>query len=481
MNLLLATRLGGWLLIALGACQVLPFVAAIGFGEPVGPYVVACLVTVVPGLPAALAVRPQNLRIRPRDGFLIVTGAWVLAAVFGAVPYVTTGVLGPVDALFESMAGFTTTGSTVMTNIEAAPHGLLLWRSLTQWIGGMGIVVFTIALMPILGIGGMQLFKAEVPGPVAEKIRPRVAQTAQALWAIYVGLTVAECIALMLAGMSFFDAICHSFTTLSTGGFSTRNASISAYHSGLIEWIVIVFMVLAGMNFVLHYRILTGRARAVTRDAELRYYLVVMAISVAAIFAAVMIEGPVESLHSGVRDVVFTVVSIVTTTGYATADFEVWPSVAHVILLALMALGAMAGSTSGGVKSLRAVLAVRAVRGTLEAAGHRNAVQPPVQYAGRPVPDEVITSVWAFMAVYFAIAALMIAVVAAAGYDLQTAISGGLTSLGNVGPGLGDIGPYDHFGHFPAVVKLGFVFCMLAGRLEIFTLLVLLMPAFWRR
>jgi trk system potassium uptake protein TrkH len=481
MNVLLAARLAGWLLIVLGACQLLPLAASVAFGEPWGPYAAAGVVTGLVGLPAALVFRPDSLRIRPRDGFLIVTGAWALAALFGALPYVTTGVLGPVDALFESMAGFTTTGSTVMTDIEGAPHGLLLWRSLTQWIGGMGIVVFTIALMPILGIGGMQLFKAEVPGPVAEKIRPRVAQTAQALWMIYVGLTVAEWLALMVAGMSSFDAICHAFTTLSTGGFSTRNASIGAYRSPTIEWIVIVFMLLAGMNFVLHYRLITGRVREVGRDAELRYFLGVLGVSVGVVFAAVLLEGAEASGGSGIRDVVFTVVSIVTTTGYATADFELWPVLAHVVLLALMALGAMAGSTSGGVKSLRALLAVRAVRGTLEAAGHRNAVQPPVQYGGRPVPEEVITSIWSFLAVFFAIAAAMAALVAAAGYDLPTAVSGGLTSLGNVGPGLGEIGPYDHFAHFPAVVKLGFVFCMLAGRLELFTLLVLLTPAFWRR
>jgi trk system potassium uptake protein TrkH len=235
------------------------------------------------------------------------------------------------------------------------------------------------------------------------------------------------------------------------------------------------------MNFVLHYRVLTGRVREVAHDAELRYFLAVVGLAGVGIGLAVLLLGPAGTLHSSVRDVVFTVVSIVTTTGYATADFEIWPSLTHVLLLVLMVLGAMAGSTSGGVKSLRALLVLRAVRGTLEAAGHRNAVQPPVQYGGRPVPEEVMTSIWAFFAVYVTIAAVMATGLAAAGYDLQTALSGAITSLGNVGPGLGEIGPYDHFAHFPGTLKLGLVFCMLAGRLEIFTVLVLLTPAFWRR
>ena len=481
MNLALAVRLGGWLLIALAACQVVPLLAALAFDEPVLPYLGVAASGLLLGLPAALLVRPESLRIRPRDGFVVVSGAWAVAASFGALPYVATGALGPIDALFESTSGFTTTGSTVLTDIESAPHGLLLWRSLTQWIGGMGIVVFTIALMPILGIGGMQLFKAEVPGPVTEKIRPRVAQTARALWAIYVGLTLLQWLALLLAGMGPFDALNHAFSTLSTGGFSTRNASIRSYASPAIEWIVIVFMLLGGMNFVLHYRVITGRVRDVGRDAELRYFLVVVAASIAAVTLAVGFGARDGSGSGPLRDVVFTVVSVVTTTGFSTADFELWPSFAHVVLLALMVLGSMAGSTSGGVKSLRALLAVRAVRGTFEKAGHRNAVHPPVQYGGRPVPEEVITSIWVFLAVYGLLAAAQTASVAAAGYDLDTSLSAALTSLGNVGPGLGAIGPYDHFAHFPVFVKLGLVFCMLAGRLELFTLLVLLTPGFWRR
>jgi len=479
VNLLLATQLLGWLLVLLGGFQLLPVIAALYFGEPSLPYAASAAVHVVVGLPVALGVRPHSLRIRPRDGFVIVASAWLLASLFGALPYVTTGSLGPVDAFFESVAGFTTTGSTVLTAIDDRPRALLLWRSLTQWLGGMGIVVFTIALMPLLGIGGMQLFKAEVPGPVKEKIRPRVAETARQLWLIYVGLTGLEWILLQLAGMSTYEALCHSLTTLSTGGFSTRGGSVGAFDSPAIEWIIIVFMLLAGVNFVLHYRLLSGRIKEVWLDAELRYFLVLVVAAVGAI-SVVLWGGPEGSGEAAIRAATFQAVSILTTTGYATADFELWPSLAQLILLHFMVLGAMAGSTSGGVKSLRVVLGIRALRAAFAVAGHRNAVRSAVRYGGKPVEPEVIAGVWAFFAAYVLLVAVTALVVSSVGYDLATSVSGALTVVGNVGPGLGQIGPYDHFAHFPSGVKIMLAICMIGGRLELFTLLVLFTRRFWR-
>jgi len=481
MNILLSARLGGWLLVALGALQALPAIAAWVYGEPMAPYFVAAGIGLLVGLPIALGVRVDDLRVRPRDGFFIVSGAWLLASVFGALPYLTTATLSPVDAFFESVAGFTTTGSTVMTHIEQMPRSILLWRALTQWLGGMGIVVFTIALMPVLGIGGMQLFRAEAPGPVTEKIRPRVSQTAQHLWFIYLGLTAIEIGALWLAGLSFFDALCHSLTNVSTGGFSTQADSVGAFGSALVEWIVIVFMILGGANFVLHYRVLTGRARSLLQDRELRYFLSVIALATACISLVAWYGISSGGRPLLFRDVLFTVVPLLTGTGYATADYELWSPFAHVILLGLMVLGGMAGSTSGGIKSLRVVLILDSVRSYFAAAGHRRAVRQPVRHSGRPVSEDVMASLWAFLAVYFGLVALMMLVVAAAGYDLDTALSGALTAVSNVGPALGEIGPYDHFSHFPPLVKLCFAFCMIAGRLELFTLLVLFSPAFWRR
>lgn len=480
MNLLLATRLAGWLLVFMGAFELAPLLAAALFGEPLTPWLVTIGLTLALGVPLATGVRSDNVRIRPRDGFFIVASAWLLASLAGAVPYVVLDTLGPVDAFFESVAGFTTTGSTVLVDIEGTAQSLLLWRSLTQWLGGMGIVVFTIALMPVLGIGGMQLFRAEVPGPVAEKIRPRVTSTARRLWLIYVGLTAAQWILLIIAGMSPFESLCHSLTTLSTGGFSTRAASVGAFASPAIEWIVIVFMVLAGINFVLHYKVIAGRVFEAGRDSELHYFVLTLALASGAVAVSVWVSG-VEAGGAPFRSAVFQVVSIVTTTGYATANFEVWPTFAHLVLLLLMLLGAMAGSTSGGIKSLRAVLAFRAVRNSFSVTGHRNAVRPAVHYGGKPVPADVLASIWVFLALYFAIVGAMALAIAAAGYDLETALSGALTSVGNVGPGFGEIGPYDHFAHFPGVVKIALSFCMIAGRLELFTLLVLLLPSFWKR
>ena len=348
----------------------------------------------------------------------------------------------------------------------------------------MGIVVFTVALMPLLGIGGMQLFKAEVPGPVKEKVTPRVAETARQLWIIYVGLTAMEWLALKAAGLSGFDALCHSLTTLSTGGFSTRGLSVGAYDAPWVEVIIIVFMVLAGINFVLHYRVLRGRFREAWSDVELRYFLGVLAI--ASLVVVLSLASSREAIAGAdgwgvVRVATFQVVSILTTTGYATTDFEAWPGLAQLTLLHLMVLGAMAGSTSGGVKSLRALLGFRALRTMFLVSGHRNAVLPAVRYAGKPVPPEVLSGVWTFFAAYILLISLASFAVAASGYDMITALTAGLTAVGNVGPGLGEIGPYDHFAHLPGLVKTLLAFCMIAGRLELFTLLVLLSPSFWRR
>jgi trk system potassium uptake protein TrkH len=343
----------------------------------------------------------------------------------------------------------------------------------------MGIILFTVAVLPLLGIGGMQLFRVEVPGPVKDKLRPRVIETARRLWAIYVGLTALEAAALWLAGMGGFEAVCHAFTTLATGGFSTRNASVGGFRSPAVEWIVIVFMALAGVNFVLHYRVVTGGVRGVRGDAELRYYAAMLVAATLLVVPFLPAEHA-PSPHESVRNALFAVVSVATTTGYGTADFERWPAFSQLVLLQLMILGGMSGSTAGGVKSLRMLLGFRALGAAVDRLLHPHALRP-VKYGGRAVPDDVIAAVWAFFVAYFAIAALATALVAGFGYDLVTSVSAVLTTLGNVGPGLGQVGPFDNFSHFPAPLKLLLSTCMLAGRLEIFTFLVLLHPSFWRR
>jgi trk system potassium uptake protein TrkH len=349
---------------------------------------------------------------------------------------------------------------------------------MSQWLGGMGIILFTIAILPLLGIGGMQLFKAEVPGPVADKVQPRLANTARSLWGIYVALTVLEWLLLRLAGVSGFEALCHAFTTLATGGFSTRNASVGEFGSPAVEWIVIVFMLAAGINFVLHYRVVVGRGREVLRDAEFRYFIGVVLVATA--YFTLTVHEPGTDLGETIRIAAFQTVSLLTTTGYVTADFEVWSGAALIGVLVLLVLGGMSGSTGGGIKSLRSLLAIRSLRATLDRLIHPHAVRP-VKYGGLVVEDSVLSGIWAFLTAYILLAIVGAAVVALAGYDVLTSISASLTAIGNVGPGLGEIGAYDNFAHLPGLAKITLAALMLFGRLEIFTVLALFSREFWRR
>ena len=478
MNRRFVLFLLGWLLLLAGVVLCLPLLAAVVFRESVVPFIGAIFVAVAGGFALVRINPPQDKNIRPRDGFLVVGGAWVAVSLVGALPYLVSGALGPVDAIFESVSGFTTTGSTVIQDTGVIAKSLLLWRAMTQWLGGMGIILFTIAILPLLGIGGMQLFKAEVPGPVADKVQPRLATTARTLWLVYVGLTAAEWVALRLAGVGGYEALCHAFTTLATGGFSTRNTSVGEFGSATVEWIVILFMLLAGINFVLHFRVLTGRAGEVWRDAELRYFLGVVAVATLVLVVTTHVEGAL--LLDSLRAATFQAVSILTTTGYVTTNFEGWATLPLLVLLVLMVLGGMSGSTGGGIKSLRALLAIRSLRATLHRLIHPHAVRP-VKYGGEVVSETVLSGIWAFLTAYMLIAVAGAAVVAAYGYDLLTAISASMTAIGNVGPGLGEVGAYDNFAHFPGVVKVVLAACMLLGRLEIFTLLALFSREFWRR
>lgn len=477
VNLRLDLEILGWLLLGLGLLQGVPLLMAGLGGGAAAAFLLSAAVALLAGLSAMFGARGAPRRLRTRDAFLVVTGGWMLASVFGALPYWFAGQLSLVDAIFESTSGFTTTGATVLGDIEALPASLLLWRSMSQWIGGMGIIVFTIAILPLLGIGGMQLFRAEAPGPMHDKLTPRVADTARRLWLVYVGFTGAAFLALWIAGMSAFDALCHAFTSISTAGFSTRNQSIGAF-APAVQWVVIACMVLGGVSFALHYQWLTGRFRAVLRNSELHAFAILAALFCLAMFWALS-AWAVEP-RPPLRAAVFQVISLLTTTGYTTADYARWPQFALFLVLPLMALGGMAGSTSGGIKTLRVMLSWHKLRGALARILHPHLVQP-VHHAGRPVAEEVVAGIAVFLVAYVLVAFSVALVVGAAGYDVLTALSTGLSMVGNIGPGLGEIGPASHFGHFPAWLKLLLSLAMLAGRLEIFTVLVLFVPAFWRR
>ena len=414
-----------------------------------------------------------------RDGFAIVTMAWTATAAFGALPYLMTGALAsPMAAFFEAMSGFTTTGASVFTDIEALPHGVLFWRSLTHWLGGMGIIVLVIAVLPFLGVGGMQLFKAEVPGLTPERLRPRITQTAKLLWLVYLGLTAAETVLYMFGGMSLFDAVNHSFATLATGGFSTKNASIASFDSAYIHWVTIVFMYLAGVNFSLHFRAAMGRP-LYFKDQEWRFFTYVVVLSGLAIAVLNLTSGSYSAFEPALRDALFQATSIVTTTGFVSADYELWVPGSQMILFALFFVGGMAGSTGGGIKTIRVMLLLKQTANEIRRHLHPKAVLL-TRVGTKAVKQEVLANVTGFVILYLLLCLAGAVVLGFMGLDLPTALGASISSVGNVGPAFGAVGPTDNYGWMsgPALGLLSFF--MLVGRLEIFTVLLLFPPETWR-
>jgi trk system potassium uptake protein TrkH len=424
-------------------------------------------------------VTPRGGAINAREGMAVVGLGWLAVVAAGALPFVFTGVAPtPAGALFESVSGFTTTGATVFPTIEVLPRSILLWRSVTHWIGGMGIIVLGVAILPLLGVGGAQLFRAEVPGIAADRLTPRIATTARLLWVVYALLTGLLVLLYLVLGMSPFDAVNHAMSALATGGFSTRTASLGAF-SPAIQWVTILFMFLAGVNFTLHYQVLTGRWRAWWRDPEFRWYAMSMIAVGLAVFVTVAGETGMWTVQT-LRHSLFNVVAVHSTTGYATADFGQWPAVAQVLLLSVMFVGAMGGSTGGGFKVVRAAVVTQHIRGEVRKVVHPRALA--VTRLGRvAVRSDVVLNVLAFLGLYVVTHALGTVALAALGSDLVTATSAALAALSSIGPGLGRVGPVEHYGHLGPAAHLVLSGLMLLGRLEFYTLLVLLKPDLWRR
>lgn len=468
----------GLLLLCLAGAMSFPLVIALVTGGPETlPLLFSLLCTAGAGLLSFLLPR-RDTAVGLREGFVIVTAGWVLFSAFGALPFYFTGMLPSyTDAYFEAMSGFTTTGATVLINIEGQPLALQFWRCFIQWLGGMGIIVLSLAILPMLGVGGMQLYKAEVPGPVPDRLVPRIRQTAQLLWGIYVLLSAAEVLVLFLLGMPFIDAVLHTFSTMATGGFSPKAASIGAYHSAGIDTAVIVFMFLAGANFALHFQALRGNLKAY-RDPEFRFYGMVVLISVVATTLALW-QQVYPDLSSALRYGAFQVVSIVTTTGFVTADYGLWPFFAQFLLLCLMLLGGCAGSTGGAIKHIRGLLLFKVAYDHLYKLIHPKAVRH-VKVGGNVIPKEVLDGVHVFVLLYF-----LVFFVAAAGLtilhmDILSAIGAVAATLGNVGPGLGTVGPAHSYAAIHPVGKWILSACMVLGRLELFTVIVLFSPHLWR-
>jgi len=415
--------------------------------------------------------------IGKRDGYLIVTLGWVVMSLFGALPFVFSGAIpNYTDAFFETMSGFTTTGASVLNDIESISEGILFWRSMTHWIGGMGIIVLSIAILPILGIGGMQLFIAEVPGPTPDKIHPRVKETAKRLWVIYVMLTLAETALLMLGDMSLFDALNHSMATMATGGFSTRQDSITSF-SPYIQYVIAVFMFLAGVNFALHYFALKTRYERIWGNEEFKFYSAVVLI-VTLILTVGLIINHNHPIEQAFRDSLFTTLTIVTTTGFVTADYEVWVTPLLFMVFILMFTGGSSGSTGGGIKMVRLLIIIKNGLVELKRLIHPRAVIP-VRLNNRAVPSNIVSNILAFFVLYlliFLVSSLFMTII---GLDFLSAMGSVIASLGNIGPGLGDVGPTDNYATIPHAGKWFLSFLMLLGRLELFTVLVLSTPTYW--
>lgn len=474
-------RILGLILMIEGFFMWLAIPVALIFKENDGvQFLLSGAITIAVGMVAYLPLRKTKLNLNRRDGYVIVTGAWILFSLFGTLPFLLTrSIPNFTDAFFETISGFTTTGASILNNIEELSHAVLFWRSLIQWLGGMGIILLTLLLLPFLGIGGMQLFSAEVPSPTPDKLHPHVKDTAKRLWMIYLVFTIAETLLLWAGEMKFFDAFCHSLTTMATGGYSTKQASIAYWNSPYIHYVITVFMFLAGTNFTLAYFGMHGQFRKIWVNEEFRWYLGFIGG-----FTVLITLGLFFTTGSGIepafRNAVFQVVSIITTTGYATADYLMWAPWLMVLIFMLMFFGGSAGSTGGGPKIMRIVVMLKNSTQELKRMIHPNAVIP-VRLNKMAVEESVVTNVLAFIAFYGIIAMISMAVMSALGNDLDTSIGAVAATLGNIGPGIGKVGPALNFAEIQVAGKWYLSFLMLVGRLELFTVLVLFSPMFWRR
>jgi trk/ktr system potassium uptake protein len=483
----------GLLLLFNGGFMLLASLISVIYKDGVASHILlAGLIVISIGVLSMLLTKKHKKEMNKREGYIVVTFGWIAMTLSGTLPYMFTDAIPSfTNAFFETISGYTTTGSTILNDIESLPEGILFWRSLTHWIGGMGIIVLAVAILPLLGIGGMQLFAAEAPGPSADKLHPRIADTAKRLWLIYFGYTAAETILLNVAGMSFFDAINHSMATLSTGGFSTKNASI-AYWNGkpIIQYIIILFMFLAGTNFVLSYFAFKGRVQKVIKDEEFKLYFqfIILFTIIASLIIYFKADVTMSSINhpmvwgeteSAIRHGLFQVLTIITTTGFVTADFTLWTPFLMVLFFGLMFLGGSAGSTAGGVKVARHLMMIK--NGFLEFKRtlHPNAILP-VRYNKKAVDGNIVFNILAFFILYmlsFIVGALIFSFL---GLSFESSIGVAASSLGNVGPALGDFGPVNNFHEMPEIGKWWASFLMLIGRLELFTVLILLTPFFWR-
>jgi len=481
MNSLIVLRTLGMLLLCEAVAMFPSVVVALIYREnTVYAFVVSIVITAVIGL-MLYSIRVKNKIIRYKEGFAIVTFGWLMVSVLGALPFLFTGAITSViDAFFETVSGFSTTGATIINNIEVLPRSLLFWRSFTHWLGGMGILVLALALAPVLGVGTFQILKAESPGPISTKLTPRVNNTAKILYITYTVITAAEILLLVLGGMPLFDSFIHTFGTLGTGGFSIKNASVGAYNSVYFDIVITVFMIASGVNFSLYYIAFRRKSPAgFFKDVEFRTYISIIAVAIT--FITINLNGKVfDGVLQSLRHAAFQVASIITTTGFTTTDFDLWPDFSRAVLFVLMFVGACAGSTGGSVKVIRINLMFKYMKREVNRLIHPRAVTA-VKIGNTPVQEEVLSGVMAFVMFYmiiFIVASLLLAV---QGHDLVSSVAAVAATLGNIGPGFGMVGPATTYSALSGFSKLLLSFCMILGRLEIYTVIALLSPRFWKR
>jgi trk system potassium uptake protein len=481
LNSKVIIKIMGLLLIGESIAMLFPLIVSLLYsGSDILSFIISIFITFLFGLLAFYFGKKGNDQIGKREGYVIVASVWIFFSFFGALPFVIQGhIPSYTDAFFETMSGFSTTGSSILEDIESLPHGLLFWRSMTQWLGGMGIIVLSLAILPIFGIGGMQLFIAEVPGPTLDKLRPRISQTAMHLWGIYFIFTIAETVLLTIGGMSFFDAICHSFTTMATGGYSTKQASIAYWDSAYIQYVIVLFMFLAGTNFTISYYAIHRKFNKIRGNEEFKWYCY-FTIFFSFIIAVGLFFTTNLGIEKSIRDSIFQVVTIMTTTGYATTDYMGWYPVLIILLFALFFFGGSAGSTGGGIKIVRIVLLLKNGWYEFRRLIHPNAVIP-VTINKRMVTDQIMLNVLAFFMIYIIVFFGSVIILTFTEPDLPSAMGAVATSMGNIGPGLGKFGPAFTFYSMSDFGKWFLSFLMLLGRLELFTILVLFTPAFWKK
>lgn len=482
MNFKLILNIIGLVLIFVSIFMILPVIVSLIYNQTDTIYLIeSFLITFISGTILYYLTREHRKEeIRHRDGFAIVTISWIVVSLFGSLPYILSGSIPSfTDAYFEAMSGFTTTGASILTDVEALPKGILFWRSLTHFIGGMGIIVLSIAILPMLGTGGMQLFKAEVAEIGVEKLRPRIIDTAKSLWYIYALLTIIGIILLKLGGMDFFDAVCHSFGGVATGGFSVKNASIGHYQSTYIEMTIAGLMLIGGTNFSLHFYALKGHFSRYWKSSEFKFYCLVVFTSITLVTLNLLINSNYGSISMALRYAIFQIASIVTATGYSTADFEKWPVFSQQLLVCLMFFGGMVGSTAGGMKQVRILLMLKQAYRELYQLIHPHAVTT-LKLDDKALTKEVLGGIWGFLFLFLFVWVVATVGMTLLGADMITAATTTVSAMSNVGPALGEAGPAENYSTIPILGKWILTFCMLTGRLEVYTVLILFVPRFWK-